>query len=235
MIRVLVVDDEPFARQELISQLAGEKDIQILGQAANAIEALQGINERKPDVVFLDIQMPKVSGMELIGLLAEPLPRIVFVTAFDDYAIQAFEEQAFDYLLKPVAPDRLAKTLARLRQSLAPQPVRQLAAPPTRLPVFVHNRVKLLPLEEIDFAYSDLGGVHLVSGSDHYHTQLTLKALEEQTSLIRCHRQYLVAPQALAELRLLEHQLAEILTPAGQTVPVSRRFLPDIKARLGLS
>ena len=103
MIRVLVVDDEPFARQELISQLADAADIQILGQAANAIEALQQINERKPDVVFLDIQMPKVSGMELIGLLADPMPRIVFVTAFDDYAIQAFEEQAFDYLLKPVS------------------------------------------------------------------------------------------------------------------------------------
>ena len=111
MIRTLIVDDEPYAREELAELLASDPDIEILGMAGNAIEALGLIQQLKPDVVFLDIQMPKLSGMELVAML-DPLPRIVFVTAFDDYAIQAFEENAFDYLLKPVEPARLAKTLA---------------------------------------------------------------------------------------------------------------------------
>ena len=122
MIRTLIVDDEPYAREELAELLASDPDIEILGMAGNAIEALGLIQQLKPDVVFLDIQMPKLSGMELVAML-DPLPRIVFVTAFDDYAIQAFEENAFDYLLKPVEPARLAKTLARLRQDITPQPV----------------------------------------------------------------------------------------------------------------
>ena len=117
MIRTLIVDDEPYAREELAELLASDPDIEILGMAGNAIEALGLIQQLKPDVVFLDIQMPKLSGMELVAML-DPLPRIVFVTAFDDYAIQAFEENAFDYLLKPVEPARLAKTLARLRQDI---------------------------------------------------------------------------------------------------------------------
>ena len=106
MIRTLIVDDELYAREELALHLGQDPDIEILGQAANAIEALPLIQRLKPDVVFLDIQMPKLSGMELVAML-DPLPRIVFVTAFDEYAIQAFEENAFDYLLKPVEPARL--------------------------------------------------------------------------------------------------------------------------------
>lgn len=128
MIRTLIVDDEPYAREELMQQLAAEPDIELLGTAANAIEALPLIQRLRPDVVFLDIQMPKLSGMELVAML-DPLPRIVFVTAFDDYAIQAFEENAFDYLLKPVEPARLAKTLARLRQDLSPQPMTRSPPP----------------------------------------------------------------------------------------------------------
>jgi len=96
MIRILIVDDEPYAREEMAELLGGEPDIEILDMATNAIEALPMIQRLKPDVVFLDIQMPKLSGMELVAML-DPLPRIVFVTAFDDYAIQAFEENAFDY------------------------------------------------------------------------------------------------------------------------------------------
>ena len=149
MIRTLIVDDEPYAREELAELLGSDPDIEILGSAANAIEALGLIQRFKPDVVFLDIQMPKLSGMELVAML-DPLPRIVFVTAFDEYAIQAFEENAFDYLLKPVEPARLAKTLSRLRQDLSPQPVAALAPVIRHIPGYLHNRVRLLPIEQVE-------------------------------------------------------------------------------------
>lgn len=231
MIRTLIVDDEPYAREELAELLASDPDIEILGMAGNAIEALGLIQQLKPDVVFLDIQMPKLSGMELVAML-DPLPRIVFVTAFDDYAIQAFEENAFDYLLKPVEPARLAKTLARLRQDITPQPVGTLAPTIHHIPGYLHNRVRLLPTSQVEYAFSDLGGVHVACQGELFHTQLTLKSLEEKTPLLRCHRQYLVAPAAIFEIRLLENQLAEIMTPSGARVPVSRRYLKELKDEL---
>jgi len=183
MIRTLIVDDEPYAREELAELLASDPDIEILvlGMAGNAIEALGLIQQLKPDVVFLDIQMPKLSGMELVAML-DPLPRIVFVTAFDEYAIQA----------------------------------------------------RLLPTSQVEYAFSDLGGVHVACQGELFHTQLTLKSLEEKTPLLRCHRQYLVAPAAIFEIRLLENQLAEIVTPSGARVPVSRRYLKELKDELGL-
>lgn len=214
MIRTLIVDDEPYAREELAELLGSDPDIEILGSATNAIEALGLIQRFKPDVVFLDIQMPKLSGMELVAML-DPLPRIVFVTAFDEYAIQAFEENAFDYLLKPVEPARLAKTLSRLRQDLSPQPVAALAPAIRHIPGYLHNRVRLLPIEQVEYAFSDLGGVHVACQGELFHTQLTLKSLEEKTPLLRCHRQYLVAPGAIFEIQLLENQLAQIVTPSG--------------------
>ncbi|EOD54687.1 two-component system response regulator BtsR [Aeromonas molluscorum] len=234
MIRVLIVDDEPYARDELALLLGQDADIDLLGQAANAIEALGLINRLKPDVVFLDIQMPKLSGMELVAML-DPLPRIVFVTAYDSYAIQAFEEQAFDYLLKPVEPVRLHKTLARLKQDMTPQPMAALAPAIHHIPGYLHNRVRLLPMAQVEYAFSDLGGVHVACQGELFHTQLTLKSLEEKSPLLRCHRQYLIHPAAIFEIALLDNQLAEIVTPSGARVPVSRRYLKALKDQFGLN
>ena len=116
-MNILIVDDEPLARENLRCLLEEEKDIHIIGECSNAIEAIGEIHRKKPDVVFLDIQMPRITGLEMVSMLdPEHRPYIVFLTAFEEYAIQAFEEHAFDYLLKPLEQERLAKTLSRLRQ-----------------------------------------------------------------------------------------------------------------------
>lgn len=128
----------------------------------------------------------------------------------------------------------LAKTLARLRQDITPQPVGTLAPTIHHIPGYLHNRVRLLPTSQVEYAFSDLGGVHVACQGELFHTQLTLKSLEEKTPLLRCHRQYLVAPAAIFEIRLLENQLAEIVTPSGARVPVSRRYLKELKDELGL-
>ncbi|AEH33943.1 YehT [Vibrio anguillarum 775] len=115
MLSALVIDDELLAREELTELLEETGDVDVIGHASNAIEGLKKINQLKPDVVFLDIQMPQVTGIELLGMLdPDTMPNVVFVTAYDQYALQAFEENAFDYLLKPVDPERLKKTLQRL-------------------------------------------------------------------------------------------------------------------------
>lgn len=132
MITCLIVDDEPFAREELTELLSQEADLEIIGQCSNAIEALQIIAKEKPQLIFLDIQMPRISGMELIAMLdPDNLPKIVFVTAYDEFAVKAFDNHAFDYLLKPIDADRLCQTLKHVRKNLTPQAVSSIA--PTSL------------------------------------------------------------------------------------------------------
>ncbi|AWK89779.1 two-component system response regulator YehT (plasmid) [Azospirillum thermophilum] len=237
-MNVLIVDDEPLARDELRRLLAESTDLHVMGECGNAIEAIGAINRQSPDVVFLDIQMPRVSGLEMLGMLdPDRMPRIVFLTAHDEYAVQAFEEHAFDYLLKPVDPARLAKTLQRLRRERAPQDLGVLkqAGPLRQIPCSGHNRISLLKLEEVEYVVSRASGVFVVGpdGEERF-TELTLHTLQEKTPLFRCHRQYLVNPDRIREIRLIDNGLAEILTVAGQTIPVSRRFLGPLKERLGI-
>lgn len=237
MIRALIVDDELHARRELELLFAGHGDVEVVGSCANAIEALKDINQKRPDVVFLDIQMPRISGIELIGMLdRDDMPHIVFVTAYEEYAVAAFEENAFDYLLKPVEAERFEKTLTRIRQADgARQSLKGLEIPElTQIPCFVGNRIRLVKLGDVEYVYSDISGVHVVTAEDESHTDMTLKVLEEKTDLIQCHRQCLVRLDMVREIKLLNNGLAEVLTLSGKTAPVSRRHLRDLKERFGL-
>jgi two-component system LytT family response regulator len=238
MMDILIVDDEMLARQELRCLLEVAEDVSIVGECANALEAVAAINRLQPDVVFLDIQMPRVSGLELLSMLdPERMPHIVFLTAHDEYALQAFEENAFDYLLKPVDPARLEKTLHRLRRDRSPQnmTVLQDANHLKQIPCSGLNRVYLMKFDEIEYVSSKQSGVYVVgaNGQERF-TELTLRTLEEKTPLIRCHRQYLINPDRIKEIQFTDNGLAEITTTAGLSVPVSRRFLSPLKDRLGM-
>ncbi|MBK0078017.1 two-component system response regulator BtsR [Kosakonia sp. S58] len=239
MLRVLIVDDEPLAREMLRSLLQEERDIEVVGECGNAIEGISAVHKLRPDVLFLDIQMPRISGLEMVGML-DPgnRPYVVFLTAFDEYAVQAFEEHAFDYLLKPIETQRLAKTLNRLRQDRGVQDVSLLAEnqqPLKFIPCTGHSRIWLLQMEEVAFVSSRMSGVYVTSheGKEGF-TELTLRTLESRTPLVRCHRQYLVNMAFLKEIRLEDNGQAELLLRDGLTVPVSRRYLKNLKEALGL-
>lgn len=235
MLSVLIIDDEAPSRDELKALLAAAPDVEVLGECANAIEGLSAIHRLRPDVVFLDIQMPRVSGLEMVGMI-EPsaLPHIVFVTAYDEHALKAFEEHAADFLLKPIEPQRLARTLDWLRGGARPTGTAFPGADSAlrQIPCIARNRIVLLPLEELEYVHSDICGVHAVAASREGITELTLKIIEERTPLVRCHRQYLVNLEHVAEIVLLDNGGAEIITHGGKRVPVSRRFLREIKDRL---
>ncbi|WP_116473529.1 two-component system response regulator BtsR [Zobellella maritima] len=235
MISALIVDDEPYARAELAELLRELGGVTIQAEAGNALEAMGLLQQQQPDVMFLDIQMPKISGLELLSMVEpERLPRVVFVTAHDEYAIQAFEDNAFDYLLKPVSKSRLQKTLDRLREALPVQDLEPVTPPLTTIPGYQQQRIRLVPLADVEYIYSDLGGVHLVTPEGEYHTQLTLKVLEQRTPLLRVHRQYLMRVEAIREITLRENHSAELETRLGHRLPVSRRYLKALKSRLGL-
>ncbi|MBK8579659.1 MAG: two-component system response regulator BtsR [Candidatus Accumulibacter sp.] len=235
MLTALLIDDEAPSREELKALLATARDIEVVGECANAIEGLAAIHRLRPDVVFLDIQMPRVSGLEMVGMIeASALPQIVFVTAFEAHALQAFEEHAADYLLKPIDPQRLARTLDWLRSGARPA----LRAFPLatgmlrQIPCMGRNRILLLAVDEVEFVHTDLAGVQVVGVQRQGVTELSLKILQERTPLIRCHRQYLINPERIAEIELLENGGAEIVTGSGRRVPVSRRHLREMKDRL---
>ncbi|WP_233702018.1 two-component system response regulator BtsR [Iodobacter ciconiae] len=236
MLTALIIDDEPLARDELRALLAADTQIEIVGEAANAIDAMAGIHRWHPDIIFLDIQMPKINGLELVAMLdPECLPHIVFVTAFDEFALRAFEEHAFDYLLKPVEAARLSKTLERLHKVRLPQNIAALTPVLNQLPCHGHNRICLMPTAEVEYACSKLSGVYLVGQDAQEHfTVLTLKTLELKTVLLRCHRQYLVNPERISEIVFSENGAAEILTRSQQRIPVSRRYLKVLKDALGI-
>ncbi|WP_313574474.1 two-component system response regulator BtsR [Pseudescherichia sp.] len=239
MLKVLIVDDEPLARENLRVLLEDESEIEIVGECANAIEALGAVHKLRPDVLFLDIQMPRISGLEMVGMLdPDQRPYVVFLTAFDEYAVKAFEEHAFDYLLKPIEAARLEKTLQRLRHARGVQDISLLPENQQALkfiPCTGHSRIWLLQMDDVAFVSSRMSGVYVTSheGKEGF-TELTLRTLEQRTPLMRCHRQYLVNMAHLQEIRFEDNGQAELLLRDGHTVPVSRRYLKNLKEALGL-
>ncbi len=234
MIRALIVDDEPHARAELESLLDETGAFAVVGRCGNAVEAIQAIRAERPDVVFLDIQMPAISGFELVSMIDDAdLPDIVFVTAHDEHALRAFEERALDYLLKPVARERLAKTVERLRRRprAAPPDAGYPRTPIRRVPCLAGKAIKLVDLADVELVRSSDAGVYVVTAKGELFTELTLRVLEERAGLVRCHKQILVNIDRVDEIRL-DEGLATIRTRSGKDAPVSRRFLAKLREKL---
>lgn len=235
MIRALVVDDEVHAREELAALLRETGAIEVVGLCANAVEAIPAVRRERPDVLFLDVQMPAVSGFELLAMLdPETAPRVVFVTAHDEFAVRAFEENAADYLLKPVERERLARTVERLQRP-APQASAALVPPAIRrIPCQGARSIRLVDVAEVESVRSSEAGVYVVTAAGEHFTELTLRVLEERAGLVRCHKQHLVNVERIEEILLGDEEGATVRTRSGRTVPVSRRFLPTLKDRLGV-
>lgn len=235
MIRAIIVDDELYAREELRVLLEETGDIEVLATCANAVEAIKAIQRLRPEILFLDIQMPLLSGFDLLNMIdEEQMPHVVFVTAYDEYALKAFEEKTLDYLLKPVEPERLGKTLDKVKSAmqagLSPHYETQSL---NKIPCLSANRIKLVDPGTVEHIHSDLSGVRVFTPEESFFTELTLKTLEQRTPLIRCHKQYLVNVDHIDEILLLDNGLAEIKTRCGQKLPVSRRYFKKLKEVLG--
>ncbi len=239
MLNALIIDDEQPSRDELKALLLDAPGIEVIGECSNAVEGLTAIHRLRPDVVFLDIQMPRLSGLEMVGMIdPAALPLIVFITAYDEHALKAFEEHATDYLLKPIDPQRLAKTLDWLRSGGRPTAASRFSGVTETLrhiPCSARNKIYLIPLDEVEYIHTDITGVQVVAGSRQGITELTLKILQERTPFIRCHRQYLVNLNQIAEIELLDNGAAEIKTLSGNRIPVSRRHLREVKDKLHIA
>jgi two-component system, LytTR family, response regulator len=236
MIRALIVDDEVHARDEMEALLRETGEFSIVGKCADALEAIRAVRLERPDVLFLDIQMPVLGGFELLSMIEEEImPNVVFVTAYDEYALKAFEANSIDYLLKPVEKARLAKTIPRLKKMLreGDRPV-HMRPELKRIPCVSSNRIRLIDISDIEYVKSDISGIHVVCAKGTYYTELTLKVLEGRANFVRCHRQFVVNIDQVDEIVLGENLLALIVTKSGKNVPVSRRYLKRLKEIIGI-
>jgi two-component system LytT family response regulator len=251
MIRALIVDDEAPARAKLKRLLAREGDVELVGEARNGLEAVALIREAAPDVVFLDVQMPECDGFGVIEQLgAGEMPVVVFVTAFDEHAVRAFEVQALDYLLKPAAPERFRQVMERVRAQRANaadgNAATKLArlldelAPPGRYlsRVLVHKDGKafLVPTAQIDRVESDRNYVRLHVGQNSFSLRSTLSAFAERLDpgqFLRINRSELVRMDAIKVMHPWFHGDYQVVLHDGTTRMWSRRFRANQQGTFG--
>jgi two-component system LytT family response regulator len=236
MIRTLVIDDEQPARERLKQLLSAHADVEVIGEAGDGVEAAERISELSPDLVLLDIQMPGASGLDVAASLGKPRPAVIFCTAFDQYAVDAFELSALDYLLKPVNRARLAAALDRVRAALAKAPAgrdRELeqltqskGMAPTRFLAKRGNRFRVVAADDVvAFVFVD-GITHLLTATEQFSMQPTLLALAHRldaNAFFQISRNAIVRLDAVKEAKPFTDGTGEVLLANGQTMLVARR------------
>jgi two-component system LytT family response regulator len=237
-MRVLIVDDERPARDKLRRLLEQDAGIRQIDEACDGVEALQMIAQAPPDAVFLDIQMPEVSGIEVAASLPAPAPLLVFVTAHDQYAIAAFDANAVDYLLKPYDQPRLQRALERLRSRLqagGTEPAPPLAGLPVRqLLVRDRGATHVVAVDQIQWIETADNYVVLHTASFHPLLRQTLSHLLEQLGdgFVRSHRRAAVQLSWIDSVAALDKGDCELVLRGGARVPCSRQFRADVVKRL---
>jgi two-component system LytT family response regulator len=241
-MRVLIVDDEKPARDKLRRLLMQETGIAEIIEAADGIEALERIDTSKPDALFLDIAMPELSGIELAASLPEPAPAIVFVTAWDQYAIQAFDAGAIDYLLKPYDATRLARAVQRLQVRLherlqAPAAQALPALPLHQLLVSERGAMRVVPVLDIAWIESADNYVVLHTPTGSPLLRQTLGGLAERLgpAFLRCHRRAAVQLACIERVVPLDKGDCELILRGGDRVPCSRQYRAAVMERLGMA
>ena len=242
MVRVLIVDDEAPARDKLRRWVGAQGDFEVAGEAADGLAAAAAIESLKPDVVFLDIQMPGLSGLEVAAQLeSDAAPLLVFVTAFDEHAIRAFDLNAVDYLLKPYDRDRLEKSLQRLRErrgaaqlGSAVRAARAQTRSSERLLVPRGEQLELIEASAIHWLETDDNYVHVHTAGAKYLVRRTLADLLEQLGerFVRIHKSTAVNLAEVASLAPLFKGDHEVRLRSGATLRLSRRFKDALFARM---
>jgi two-component system LytT family response regulator len=248
-IRAVIVDDEELARHLLKEYLTQAGGVEVIAECANGFEAVKTIAERKPDLVFLDVQMPKLDGFEVLELI-DPSVAVIYVTAYDQYAMKAFDAHAVDYLLKPFSADRFKKALERARQRLGePAPAKPriaatelsaAARPPEqrleRIVVKDGAKVHIIPLEKLDYVEAQDDYVALRSEKKNYLKQQTISSVEAQLDpkkFVRIHRSYIVNLERIARIEPYTKDSRVAVLNDGTQLPVSRSGHARLKELLG--
>lgn len=246
MIKTVLIDDEPLARSIVAEYLAEHPDFSIVAECNDGFEGVKAIHQHKPDLVFLDIQMPKLTGFEMLELLEEQ-PHIIFTTAFDEYAIKAFEKNAIDYLLKPISPDRFGKAIEKFRNNFSqnkpstqtPNDLQNIGAEETleRIVVKKGSQIKIVPVHQIDYleAYDDYVKIHTQEGM--YLKNKTMGSFEKQLDpkqFVRVHRSFIVKIDQINKIEPLEKDSYIAVLHSGEKVNISKSGYARLKQVIGV-
>jgi two-component system LytT family response regulator len=234
LLRVVVVDDEPLARTVVREYLEDHPGVEVVAECGNGFDAVKAVAELAPDLVFLDVQMPKLTGFEVLELIGRSVP-VIFVTAYDQYALRAFEVHAVDYLLKPFSAERFAEALSRARERLASRaPAADIDALMAetrprqnveRVLIRDGSQVHVLPVERIDYVEAQDDYVCFKADGKQYLKDQTMGALEAQLDparFVRIHRSYFLNIERIARVELYAKDSRVAILRDGTRLPVSR-------------
>ncbi|WP_057937420.1 LytR/AlgR family response regulator transcription factor [Algoriphagus resistens] len=241
MIKTLIIDDEPLAAGIVREFLADFPQFELAAVCQNGFQGLKAIQEHEPDLIFLDVQMPKITGFEMLELLDDP-PAVIFTTAFDQYALKAFDTMAIDYLLKPFSLDRFSRAIEKFLAQQGSgienvQKFSELAEKRNRLVVRVKNEIKIIPTHEVSFfeAEDDYIAIHALTGK--YLKKMTMRSLEEAldpAKFVRVHRSYLINLNEITKIEPYERDNYLVMLRGGKKVPVSKTGYSRLRQVLGL-
>lgn len=245
MLKVILIDDEPLARQLVRSFLQPYKEVQIIAECGDGFEGFKAVQDHEPDLIFLDIQMPRVSGFEMLELLDKP-PSVIFTTAFDEFALKAFEAHAVDYLLKPIGKERFDKAVQKWLQLSAGKNQPQLqallqekvyAAYRHRVVVKDNGLIRIIPAQDIQYVEAKDDYVKIFTNTGHYMKKASLTQLEEALDprqFIRIHRSYLMPVSQLVRIEPYEKDSHIALLQCGSKLSISKSGMLKLKGVLGM-
>ncbi len=243
-MKIIIIDDEPLARGLVEEYLSSFPNLELVQSCGDGFEGLKAIQTHKPDLIFLDVQMPKINGFELLELLENP-PAVIFTTAFEAYAIQAFEAHAIDYLLKPFGRERFEKAVKKWLDLQQPAPdtkalLETVAAgtgQQNRIVLKENNKIKIIPTKQVLYLESadDYVKIHTAEGSYLKNkTMAEFEKLLEGQDFVRIHRSYLVQVSLITRLEPYEKDSQLAILSSGQRLPVSKSGYSKLKLALGL-
>ncbi|MBC8035317.1 MAG: response regulator [Chitinophagaceae bacterium] len=247
MMKIIIIDDEPLARGIVKEYLQMHPHIDVLQECGDGFEGLKAIQQWQPDLVFLDIQMPKINGFEMLELIDQP-PCIVFTTAFDEYAIKAFEAHAVDYLLKPFSQERFDKAIRKCNDQLQKggsdyntqallNAAAQIPQQSQRVVVKSGNKIKIIPTHEIWYIEAADDFVKIFTAEGYFLKNKTMGHLEQVLDphhFVRCHRSYIVNIQQITRIDPYEKDHHIAILRSGSQVPLSKNGYGKMKGVLGL-
>lgn len=245
-ISAIIIDDETLARELIKKYISHHQNIEIISECSNGFDAIKKINEKKPDLIFLDIQMPKINGFEMLELLENP-PVIIFTTAYDHYALKAFEVNAVDYLLKPFSQERFDEAVDKAftyleNKSLQESKIKELVKINDqrndfleRIVVKDSQDISIIPLENIRWLEAQDDYVMIHTLQKKYLKQKTMRYFEEHLNpkdFIRIHRSFIVALKEIKKIELLEKESYQVVLADKKTLPLSRAGYNKLKELL---
>ena len=244
MIKAILIDDEPLARSILLDYLKDYPQIEVLQECKDGFEAIKAINDHQPDLIFLDIQMPKVSGFELLEVLDTP-PAVIFTTAFEDYALQAFEQHAVDYLLKPISKSRFAKAMDKYLANPKVQKdnTKKLIENKEKTTSFLErvliktgSILKIIPTDHIIFLAADDDYVNVHTNEGSFLSNKTLTYFEENlnaSNFVRVHRSFIIQIDQIKRIEPYEKDSYRAILTNEARISVSKTGYPKLMKALG--